>query len=246
MDTTLTTRLGRVRANITGIDQQLEYETATVVRHTKRISELEIQKAELIKAVGVIDRCIQIVSANGIGKIEGIVTDGLQRVFGSEHLGLVIEKKSTARGDTYRIQVKEGETIGNPMDTFGGGVQNVVAFLLRVILIKRFRLAPFLVLDEQFSNVSPEYQPRVAQLLKTLAGLGFTIFAVSQQPAITAGADTVYELTIHCPACGHDITPEYPYTEPVPKICPSCQKRKGIAIPRLRRAEGLKLEELIK
>jgi DNA repair exonuclease SbcCD ATPase subunit len=183
-----------VRSNVQAIDQQLEYEAAMIARHANRIKALEEEKAQLIKCVGIIDHCVQIVSANGIGKIEGMVTDGLQRVFQNERISLVVEKKETARGNTYRIQVKKGETVGNAMDSFGGGVQNVVAFLLRVILIKRFRLAPFLVLDEQFSNVSPDYQPRVAELLKTLAGMGFTIFAISHQPLITAGADNLYEV----------------------------------------------------
>jgi DNA repair exonuclease SbcCD ATPase subunit len=245
MDTLLTTRLGRMHMGVSAIDQQLEYEAAVIARHTARISQLEEEKSMLVKCVGTIDRCIQIVSANGIGKIEGMVTDGLQRVFNNDHIGLVVEKKESARGNSYRILVKRGDTIGNPMDSFGGGIQNVVSFLLRVILIKRFKLAPFLCLDEQFSNVSPEYQPRIAQLLKTLAGLGFTIFAVSHQAAITGGADAVYELTVHCPKCGYDITPQYPYTEPAPKTCPGCQtERKSDAVPRLRKVEGLKLEEL--
>jgi DNA repair exonuclease SbcCD ATPase subunit len=244
MESTTTTRLNRVRTNLQAIDQQLEYESALIVRHTNRIKVLEQEKTELLKCVGVIDRCIQIVSANGIGKIESMITDGLQRVFNNDQIGLVIEKKETARGNSYKIQVKKGETIGNPMDSFGGGIQNVVAFLLRVILIKRFRLAPFLALDEQFSNVSPEYQPRIAQLLKTLAGLGFTIFAISHQPMITSGADNIYELTIHCSKCGYDFTPQYPYTESVTRTCPGCQSARKSAIPRLRRVEGLKLEEL--
>jgi DNA repair exonuclease SbcCD ATPase subunit len=244
MDASLISRLGQVRTNISAIDQQLNYETATITRHYARIKQLEDEKAELIKAVGTIDRAISVVSANGIGKIEGMVTDGLQRVFGSEHIGLVIEKKETARGNSYRIQVKKGDLVGDPMDSFGGGIQNVVGFLLRVILIKRFKLAPFIALDEQFSNVSPQYQPRVSQLLKTLASLGFTIFAVSQQPAITGGADHIYELTIHCPECGYDLTPQYPYNEPPPKVCPGCQARGKISLPRLNKLDGLKLEEL--
>src|SRR5208337_5137349 len=143
MDTVLTTRLGRMHMSVSAIDQQLEYEASTIARHTTRIKQLEEEKAQLVKAVGTIDRCVQIVSANGIGKIEGIVSDGLCRVFGNDQLGLFIEKKETARGNTYRLLVRKGETVGNPMDSFGGGVQNVVGFLLRVILIKRFKLAPF-------------------------------------------------------------------------------------------------------
>lgn len=194
MDQALASRLGKVHATVSSIDQRLQYETATIARLTARIKQLEDEKAELIKAVGTIDRCVQIVSSNGIGKIEGIVSDGLKRVFGNDELGLYIEKKETARGNTYRLLVRKGETVGNPMDSFGGGVQNVVAFLLRIILIKRFKLAQFIALDEQFSNVSSEYLPKVSEMLKVLSKMGFTIFAISHQPTINAAADTIYEV----------------------------------------------------
>lgn len=196
MDQALVSRLGRVHVAVSSIDQRLQYESATISRLTSRIKQLEEEKAQLVKAVGTIDRCVQIVSANGIGKIEGIVSDGLRRVFGNDQLGLAIEKKETARGNTYRLLIRKGEVVGNPMDSFGGGVQNVVAFLLRVILIKRFKLAPFIALDEQFSNVSSEYQPKVSEMLKVLSKMGFTIFAVSHQPTITAAADRIYEVVV--------------------------------------------------
>ena len=196
MDQALVSRLGKVHAVVSSIDQRLQYETAAISRLTARIKQLEEEKAHLVKAVGTIDRCVQIVSANGIGKIEGIVSDGLRRVFGNDQLGLFIEKKETARGNTYRLLVRKGETVGNPMDSFGGGVQNVVAFLLRIILIKRFKLAPFIALDEQFSNVSSEYQPKVSEMLKVLSKMGFTIFAISHQPTVTAAADTIYEVVV--------------------------------------------------
>lgn len=196
MDQALSSRLGKVHATVSSIDQRLQYETASIARLTARIKQLEEEKAELVKAVGTIDRCVQIVSSNGIGKIEGIVSDGLKRVFGNDELGLFIEKKETARGNSYRLLVRKGDTVGNPMDSFGGGVQNVVAFLLRIILIKRFKLAQFIALDEQFSNVSSEYQPKVSEMLKVLSKMGFTIFAISHQPTITAAADNIYEVVV--------------------------------------------------
>lgn len=203
MDQALIARLGKVRAVASSIEQRLNYETATITRLSARIKQLEEEKAQLIKAVGTLDRCVQIVSANGIGMIEGIVSNGLQRVFGNPELGLFIEKKETARGNSYRLLIRKGDTVGNPMDSFGGGVQNVVAFLLRIILIKRFKLAKFIALDEQFSNVSSDYQPKVSEMLKTLAKLGWTIFAISHQPTITSAADTIYEVVVddgHPPA----------------------------------------------
>lgn len=236
MDQALVSRLGKVHATVSSVAQRLEYETATIARLTARIKQLEDEKAQLVKAVGTIDRCVQIVSANGIGKIEGIVSDGLRRVFGNKELGLFIEKKETARGNTYRLLIRKGDTIGNPMDSFGGSVQNVAAFLLRVILIKRFKLAPFLALDEQFSNVSSEYQPRIAKLLKTLAGMNFTIFAVSHQPVITRGADHVYNVTVHCPKCDSDLTPQFKQLEDdedFEVVCPMCQAAPKTMLPRM-------------
>jgi DNA repair ATPase RecN len=195
VDQALVSRLGKVHATVSSVAQRLDYETATIARFQARIKQLEEEKAQLIKAVGTIDRCVQIISSNGIGKIEGIVSDGLHRVFGNDDLGLYIEKKETARGNTYRLLVRKGKTVGDPMDSFGGGVQNVIGFLLRVILIKRFKLAPFIALDEQFSNVSAEYQPKVSEMLKVLSK-SMSIFAISHQPTITAAADTVYEVVM--------------------------------------------------
>jgi DNA repair exonuclease SbcCD ATPase subunit len=229
VDQALVSRLGKVHATVSSVAQRLEYETATITRLTARIKQLEDEKAQLVKAVGTIDRCVQIVSSNGIGKIEGIVSDGLRRVYRNKNLGFVIEKKDTARGNTYRLLIKKGKTIGNPMDSFGGGVQNVAAFLLRIILIKRFKLAPFVALDEQFSNVSSEYQPRVSTMLKTLSGMGFTIFAISHQPIITKAADSVYEATPHCPKCGSIVT----VLEDEDMMCPQCQISPDYVIPRL-------------
>ena len=234
MDQALISRLGKVHAAVSSIDQRLQYETATIARLSARIKQLEEEKAELVKAVGTLDRCVQIVSANGIGKIEGIVSDGLQRIFRNKKVGLLIEKKETARGNTYSLLIKKGDVVGKPMDSFGGGLQNVVAFLLRIILIKRFKLAPFLALDEQFSNVSPEYQPKVSVMLKTLSKLGFTIFAVSHQSTITKAADSVYNVTVHCPKCETDLTPQYVDSDDDEDIsCPLCQTIPDPVLPRL-------------
>ena len=194
MERRLADRLANFRSVAGQIEQRWGYERETVARLTRRLGEIEAEKALLVRAVGALDRCVQLVSANGVGKIEGIVTDGLRRVFGDPRMGLVVEKRETARGNSYRLLVRRGDTVGNPMDSFGGGVQNVVGFLLRVILIKRFKLQSFIALDEQFSNVSPEFQPMVGRLLRTLADMGFTILAISHQPLITAAADNVYEV----------------------------------------------------
>jgi hypothetical protein len=151
-------------------------------------------KVNLVKAQGTIDKMTQIVSSKGIGKIESIVTGGIRLVFGKK-TSLVIEKKDGAKGTTYKIQIKKGDLVGDPFDSFGGGVVNLASFLLRVIMIKRFKMAKFLAVDESFNNVSKEYLPKVSELIQTLTNdHGFKILAVTHQPELASAADRVYQV----------------------------------------------------
>lgn len=198
MDSTTIGRMVSFRSGAGRLRQQLEYESANAERLRDKVRRIEVEKADLQKALALIDRCIELVSATGIGKIESIVSGGLQQVFkdDKEPISFLVEKKETARGYSYRLLCRQGETTGSPMTAFGGGVQNLCAFLLRVIMIKRFRLAKFIVLDESFNNVNgARNQRRLSEMLRTLADdFGFTILAITGQKRLAAAADRIYEV----------------------------------------------------
>jgi hypothetical protein len=198
MESQLTNRISNFRLGTVRLRQQVDYEVANIVRLNDKVKRLEEEKSDLQKALGLIDRCINVLSANGIGKIESIVTAGLQQVFKDEKepLYFIVDKKETARGYSYRLLIKQGETIGNPMTTFGGGVQNVCAFLLRIIMCKRFKLAKTIFLDESFNNVNgANNQLRMSKMLFTLANdFGFTILAITGQKRLAEAATRIYEV----------------------------------------------------
>lgn len=197
MDEILTRRVRTFGDFFARIEHQHVAEGATITRLKSKITQLESDKTQLVKVLGLLDRAIQIISANGIGKIESIVTAGLQLVFKDPTMGLIVEKKEGARGNSFRLLVKQGDVKGDPMDTNAGGIVNVMAFLLRVILIKRFKLAQLIVLDESFNNVSAEYQPRVSELLHEMCDkYKFTVFAVTHQPRLIRQADAVYRVSV--------------------------------------------------
>jgi DNA repair ATPase RecN len=161
-----------------------------------KMAVLADKKAHLTKTVAVLDTLTQTIAKKGIGRVESVVTQGLQLVFGPD-ASCIVEKKDGARGTTYQINVKFGEIVGDPMDDFGGGAVNVTAFLLRVMMLHRFNLARMLVLDESFNNVSTDggYLQRVSILLKSLVeDFNFTILAVSHQPELAARADHTYQV----------------------------------------------------
>jgi len=151
-------------------------------------------KERHLKSLVVIDKTIQIISSRGIGKIQSIVSGGLKLVFGKQ-VGFQIEKKEGAKGSSYRFLIKYGDVVGSPTDTFGGGIVNVTSFLLRIIMIKRFKLAKFLAVDESFNNVSKEYLPKVSELLQSLSrDHGFNILAITHQNELASSADRVYQV----------------------------------------------------
>lgn len=190
----LHSQLIAIRSSLDHIRQRHTLEQQQIVRLQQRLDTLATEKELLLKTVGLIDRTIAVISANGIGKIEATVTNGLNLVFSDqERLEFHINKKDGSRGNTYELEVQQGDARGPILDTFGGGIVNVTSFLLRVMLLKRFKLAKVLVLDESFNNVSAQYLPMVSELLRSLAhDGGFTIFAVSHQPTLSAAADHVY------------------------------------------------------
>jgi len=196
MDTALSNRIAAFHSVASQARQQHAYEEQSLSRLHSKIAQIETDKAQLVMAIGLIDRCIQIISANGIGKIESIVSGGLQMVFGDKTMGLVLNKKDGARGSSYELLMRHGDFIGKPMDSFGGGPVNVISFLLRVVMVKRFKLAKFLALDEAFNNVSEGHLGLVSEMLQKLChDHGFTILAVTHQPVLARAADRVYRIT---------------------------------------------------
>lgn len=172
----------------------LKTEEAILLRNKVKIKELEDKKAMNVKALAVLDKAIQVISANGIGKVESIVSDGLKLVF-NQDIQLVLERKEGAKGDSYRITVRQGEVVGPPIETMGGGVVNVISFLLRVIMIQRFKLSKLIVLDESFNNVSADHLPKVSEMLRSLCDdHGYTILSITQAPLLASAAERVFKV----------------------------------------------------
>jgi DNA repair ATPase RecN len=209
----LRTELIELRASLSRITQRREYEEQARARQQKAMNAIEEEKTEIVQAVALIDKTIAVVSANGIGSIESTVSKGLQMVFADPTMAFKVNKKDGARGTSYFIEVQQGDHSGPILETFGGGVANVVSFLLRVIMIKRFKLPKFLSIDEQFNNISAAILPRVSKAVKVLVNEGgYTVLAVTHQPILAAAADRVYHVEspgVGLPPTITDVTHSY-------------------------------------
>ena len=191
----LETELARLNTELLTVTSRYTFTQQRCAALGKQLTEIEQEKVMLVKAVGTIDRAIQIISANGIEKIETIVTGGLRLAMDDPTLAFKIGKNEGKRGNSFELQVWHGDVTGPIFETFGGAIWNITAFLLQIIMITRFKCAKVVVVDERFNNVSANRVPMLSRLLKDLTkNHGYTIFAITHQPLLAWNADRIYVL----------------------------------------------------
>ena len=183
------------KAQMGELESMIRTQETIISKNKSRLKEIETNKVAHVKAIGVLDRAIQIISSNGIGKVETLVSDGLKLIFNSDYK-FIIERKEGTKGESYRIMLEKDGFTASPIGTVGGGIINVISFLLRVIMIQRFKLSKLIVLDESFNNISKDHIDLVSEMVKTLCDdYGYTVLLVTHQPQFASHADRIFKVS---------------------------------------------------
>lgn len=166
---------------------------------TRQLNGLKDLQGNLGDLKDYIDKFADEYQGRVISFVEDLVTKGLLDVFG-EGLGFKILSKERANQTTYDFVIVDSYvgTEVDPITAKGGGVVEVTAVLLRVILLylNRHRLRQILVLDENLSHLALEYVPAMAELLRRLTDkLGIQIILISHQRGFIDAADTVVRMS---------------------------------------------------
>lgn len=170
-------------------------------------AKLEVQIAKIESAQEVTREAIKLVQAATEARraelkdrVEGLVTNGLAAVFGPGRyeFGFDVSLKGDRFGmiplirSPFYEKVLETEVAGG----HGGGVSDVVSFILRVVLLalSRPKLAQVMVLDEFARNVSRNRLRNLAGLIKELSqSAGIQFILITHKPELLDAADVVYE-----------------------------------------------------
>lgn len=164
---------------------------------TKEEFDLETKVSEVLQASA------DLVREDLKRKIEDLVTKGIRAVFGRHDMSFEFEISSANSLDAKPVlvtgfgdKVYKTSIVGN----HAGGVADVVAFILRVVVLAmaRPRMHPVVVLDESFRHVSPNRLRAVAGLVKELsdsAGVQFVI--VTHKEELLDAADVIYRASMN-------------------------------------------------
>lgn len=190
------------------VDLRTQADTALVLRKSaqKALAEVkaEVQRleneAELLDLVcELIRRLIDQEVTAGVKAVETLQSEGLQAVFDDQILRVQAEVE-TLRGKISVNLITQHEDGGNviegsPEDAFGGAVLTVQSILLRIIVVLRRGLRPFLVLDESLPAFDNNYVVNMGRFLTALTErLGVDILMVTHNQALVEAADRAYHI----------------------------------------------------
>jgi ABC-type dipeptide/oligopeptide/nickel transport system ATPase subunit len=191
-------------------------DTLTKIREAKMHRELlkkkEVQLKEdihsltredlTLEQVAMLFRTLHEDSLEGYAKdFARIVEDGMRSVFYDQDLAFSIELeqkrgKVTASFITKDKRTFEGESRvieGDPLKSFGGGVAALQSLLLRVLVLLKNNMAPYLILDESLAAMSEDYIETTASFLKALCQeMGVHILLVTHNKGFLEYADNSY------------------------------------------------------
>ena len=166
-------------------------------RYNKEIKELQIRIDKIIKAQSFLQTVAQNIQGNIKYHIEDIVQLAIDACFPNKYkfkLEFVLKRNKTEAN----LNFYENDRVINPMGASGGGLVNLACFAIRIAAWSLSRTKPIILLDEPFSNLSDDLQPKAGEILKELSTkLGFQIIMIThRQQTMIEAADRVFEVKL--------------------------------------------------
>lgn len=169
----------------------------------EQVTELTKVSETMEKAAGVLASIGESRQKAAQEQIEELVTQGLQKIFGS-HLSFKVvqsvKNKTPVVDFLIRTELLDGKIRETDiLSAMGGGVAAVTGFLLRlvVLLLDRSRKSAILVLDESFAHVSDAYLPTLAEFLREIVDKAkVQILLVTHQQEFETLADKAYRFSL--------------------------------------------------
>lgn len=151
---TLGNQVGRIQGEYSYIKSDLE-------KSQNRIKELEVQALDHDEAIELLNQVQKVTTDLIKEKFEGLASWALKYIFDKDYkFVLVFGKRGNLQELDFEILSPENEeSIGDPLNSTGGGMLNVISLILRLILmeISQPKVQGFIIFDESFKNVNGQY-----------------------------------------------------------------------------------------
>ena len=166
-------------------------------KNSDNLKEIEIKETLYQKCSVFLQKSADIFKTRHVEQIETVVTQGLHEILGNVNLQfkVIYEAKKNAIGIEFKIYNSALKETYDIINSFGGGIADIVAILLRVFFLYKSGIRKVLVLDETGKFISNTYQENFSNFLKTISEkLGIQIILISHKKEVIKSADKVIKL----------------------------------------------------
>jgi len=163
-----------------------------------KVEKLSTDTELYSKAVELLSK-VQAVTRDKIkNEFENLVTYVLRYITEEDYVfSLVFEKCGNLQELKFAIKTPDCEEELDPLDTRGGGIIDLVAFALRIVLIETSlpKNEGFILCDESFKHLSENYLPKIPLLINELSRkLNRQFIIISHEEAIIEGSFNKIEI----------------------------------------------------
>jgi len=132
-----------------------------------------------------------------VDQIEIIMTQALNEVLENPNLKfkVIYEAKRNVIGVEFKIYDLANGSTFDILNSFGGGIADLVSVVLRIVFLHYSGLEKILVLDESGKFISNNYQGNFSKFLKTIAEkLDMQIILVSHKKEVSECCNRIIEV----------------------------------------------------
>lgn len=170
------------------------------LRKKNQIQQAETLIQDLEKVSALLASISEDKQTDAQNKIENLVTQGLQKIFGQDwsfHVVPSMHGKTPIVEFKVRTKVQNRILETSVLDARGAGLASVVGFLLRLVLILLSGKSSVLILDETFANLSDSYIPNLIDFIREIVDkTNLQIIMVTHEPRFADVADKCYQFTL--------------------------------------------------
>ena len=153
---------------------------------------------EVLDGVKLLLKSLSKVSQESIKRfVEPLVTEALDFVFAKDIAFKVefTEKRNQVEVD-FLFMNKDGRAIGDVVESFGGGVLDVVALILRIGIAEVLHIVGPVFFDEPTKFVDEEHNERVGSLLNALSRkFSRQVVLITHSQQLASYGDQIYTVT---------------------------------------------------
>lgn len=184
-------KVNKIKTDVDSLNGKISFIKESVEKNSNMISNLDKNKLQYTKAVELLTLVQKLTREKTCHEFETIVTYALQYIFNKNYeFKLEFGKRGNLPELEFKIITEECKESIGICDASGGGIVDIAALALRLVLMEISKNKGVLVLDECLKHLSAEYRPAAYEFLKTInTKLNKQIIFVTHADEFIQGAD---------------------------------------------------------